>query len=93
MDKKLPLATAATAFAATLAAAPLAQAADNPFALVEYRGALHLAADKGEMSCGGGGEMKCGASADPAKGGAGKDGAETQAGGAPKTEAPANPAK
>lgn len=73
MDKKLPLTTAATAFAATLAAAPMAQAGDNPFALVEYQGRMQLAANKGEMSCGGasaGGEMKCGASMDSGKSGA-----------------------
>lgn len=73
MDKKLPLTRAATAFAATLAAAPLAQAADNPFALVEYRGGMRLAADQAEKSCGASGEMKCGASMD--KGGASKDAA------------------
>ena len=92
MDKKIPLTATATAFAATLAAAPLAQATDNPFALVEYRGAMHLAADTGEMSCGGGGEMKCGANTAPAKGDASKDG-QSQAGGEAKVEAPAKPAK
>lgn len=93
MDKKQPLVTAATAFAATLAAAPLAQAGDNPFALVEYRGALHVAADKGEMSCGGGGAMKCGASAESAQGAADKDKPQPEAAGGQKAEAPATPAK
>lgn len=91
MDKKLPLTTAATAFAATLAAAPLAQAADNPFALVEYQGGMHLAADQGEKGCGGaaGGEMKCGASMGESKTDAAKDAAADKAADAQKTAAPA----
>lgn len=88
MDKKHPLTTAATAFAATLAAAPLALASDNPFALVEYRGGMHLAAEQGEMKCGASGEMKCGASTDTSKGEAAKDDAQAKAGDAQKSAAP-----
>ncbi len=91
MDKKIPLTTAATAFAATLAAAPLAQASDNPFALVEYQGGMHLAADQGEKSCGGaaGGEMKCGASMGASTADAAKDAATDKAADAQKTATPA----
>jgi hypothetical protein len=90
MDKKLPLTTAATAFAATLAAAPLAQAGDNPFALVEYQGSIRLAADQAEKGCGAsGGEMKCGANMDAGKADAAKDEAQAKAADAQKTAPPA----
>ena len=80
MDKKLALTRAASAFAATLAAAPMAQATENPFSMVEYQGAMRIAADQGEKSCGGGGgEMKCGASMDMGNGGAAKDSASAEA--------------
>lgn len=79
MDKKLTLRRAATALAATLAAAPAAHAADNPFALVEYHGGMRLAADQGEKGCAATSEMKCGAGADMDKADAGQGNAQAQA--------------
>lgn len=86
MNKKIALTPVATAFAATLAAAPVAQAGDNPFALVEFRGGLQVAEDHGEM--------KCGANMDMGQADKAKDAAQEQtqaetakAGDATKTEA------
>ena len=81
MDKKNPLkpiaAALGTTFAVSLVAAPIVNAADNPFAAVEYSSGYMVADSHGEGKCGEskGGEGKCGESkgAD-AKGGEGKCG-------------------
>lgn len=61
MDNKTrlkPLAAAlGTTFAVTLAASPLANAAENPFSAVEYGSGYMVAGDHGEGKCG---EGKCG---------------------------------
>ena len=81
MDKKSQLkpfaAALGTTFAVTLAAAPLAQAAENPFAAVEYASGYMLADAHGEGKCGGekSGEGKCGGE----KAGEGKCGGEKAA--------------
>jgi uncharacterized low-complexity protein len=76
MDKKNPMkpiaAVLGTTFAVSLVAAPIANAADNPFGAVEYASGYMVADSHGEGKCGEskGGEGKCGES----KGGEGKCG-------------------
>jgi uncharacterized low-complexity protein len=78
MDKKIqlkPLAAALGAtFAVTLAASPILNAAENPFAAVEYASGYMVAGDHAEGKCG---EGKCGESkgkCGESKGGEGKCG-------------------
>ena len=71
MDKKIQLKPVAAAlgatFAVTLAASPIANAADNPFSAVEFQSGYMVADGHAEGKCG---EGKCGES----KGGEGKCG-------------------
>lgn len=73
MEKKIqmkPIAAAlGTTFAVTLAASPMANAAENPFATVEYASGYMVADSHGEGKCGGekAGEGKCGEKAGEGK--------------------------
>ena len=62
MDKKIQLKPVAAAlgatFAVTLAASPIANAADNPFSAVEFQSGYMVADGHAEGKCG---EGKCGA--------------------------------
>jgi len=91
MEKKIqmkPIAAAlGTTFAVTLAASPMANAAENPFATVEFASGYMVADSHGEGKCGEGkcggekaGEGKCGEKAAEGKCG-GEKAAEGKCGG------------
>ena len=68
-----PIAAAlGTTFAVTLAMSPLVNAADNPFAVTEFKGGYMVAAGHGEGGCGEDkakdGEGKCGEGKSDAEG-------------------------